>query len=249
MSVWEMKGLHVPGQPLEIDLGIAKTEKAASRNSGDTVEFVERPSGGFSVVMIDGQGSGQAAKTLSLLLSSKAVSLLKEGVRDGVVARATHDFLFAFRHGQVSATFDVLSIDLKTRTVVVTRNAEAPMLVGEEGSFRLAPTGSGPIGRYRWTKPAVAEFPMAVGLQVVLFTDGITHSGQRLGRESLDLLTLASRFAPDQPAQALADLVLAEAVERDDGRPNDDMAVVALSLRARPAGMVIRRMQALVPLP
>lgn len=237
------------GQSLEIDLGIAKTEKAASRDSGDTVELVERPSGGFSVVMIDGQGSGQAAKTLSLLLSTKAVALLKEGVRDGVVARATHDFLFAFRHGQVSATFDVLSIDLKTRTVVVTRNAEAEMLVGEHGSFRLEPTGSGPIGRYRWTKPAVAEFPMVAGLQVVLFTDGIPHSGRRHGRSPLDLLDLASRFPSHQSAQGLADRVLAEAIERDAGRPGDDMAVVALSLRARAAGIVVRRMQAQVPLP
>jgi len=63
------------------------------------------------------------------------------------------------------------------------------------------------------------------------------------------LLALASRFAPDQPAQALADSVLAEAIARDGDRPNDDMAVVALSLRARAAGMVVRRMQALVPLP
>ena len=98
-------------ESLIIDVGVAKTEKYASRESGDTVELVERPSGGFTVVMIDGQGSGRAAKTLSLLLSSKAVALVKEGVRDGVVARATHDYLFAFRHGQVSATLDLLSID------------------------------------------------------------------------------------------------------------------------------------------
>ena len=238
------------GPALEIDLGIAKTEKAASRDSGDTVELVERPSGGFSVVMIDGQGSGRAAKTLSLLLSSKAVTLLKEGVRDGVVARATHDFLFAFRHGQVSATFDVLSIDLKTRTVVVTRNAEAPMLVGDQGRFRLEPTGSGPIGRYRWTKPAIAELPMTTGLQVILCTDGVPHSGRRQGRPPFDLIQLAcSRFEPAHPAQALAEIVLEEAVCRDGGRPGDDMAVVALSLRARPDGIVVRRMQAQVPLP
>lgn len=101
---------------LMVDVGVAKTEKYASRESGDTVELVERPGGGFSIAMIDGQGSGKAAKTLSLLLSSKAVGLLKDGVRDGAVARATHDYLFAFRHGQVSATFDLLSIDMKTQT-------------------------------------------------------------------------------------------------------------------------------------
>ncbi|MEA2594599.1 MAG: hypothetical protein QOF01_1068, partial [Thermomicrobiales bacterium] len=82
---------------LAIDVAIAKTNKYASRDSGDTAEVVERPGGGVSVVVVDGQGSGPAAKTLSMLLSSKAVSLLKEGVRDGAVARAVHDSLFAFR--------------------------------------------------------------------------------------------------------------------------------------------------------
>ncbi len=247
MARWVVR---VTRRLLEIDLGIAKTEKHASRDSGDTVELVERPSGGFSVVMIDGQGSGLAAKTLSLLLSSKAVTLLKEGVRDGVVARATHDFLFAFRHGQVSATFDVLSIDLKTRTVVVTRNADAPMLVGERGCYRAEPCGSGPIGRYRWTKPTVTELPIVDGLQIIMFTDGIFHSGRRQNLGVLDLAGwVTDRFDTATTAQALADALLDEAVARDQGRPNDDMAVVALSLRTRAVGMVVRRMQAQVPLP
>ena len=89
---------------LQITLAIAKTNKYASRESGDTAELIERPGGGFSVVTVDGQGSGGAAKTLSLLITAKAVSLLKEGVRDGAVARAVHDYLFAYRHGKVSAT-------------------------------------------------------------------------------------------------------------------------------------------------
>src|SRR3712207_7046255 len=35
----------------------------------------------------------RAAKSLSLLITSKAVALLKEGVRDGAVARGVHDYL------------------------------------------------------------------------------------------------------------------------------------------------------------
>ena len=53
--------------PLKIDVAVVKTNKYASRESGDTVEIVERPGGGISVIMADGQGSGRAAKTLSLL--------------------------------------------------------------------------------------------------------------------------------------------------------------------------------------
>lgn len=236
--------------PLLIDVGVAKTEKYASRESGDTVELVERPSGGFSVVMIDGQGSGKAAKTLSLLLSSKAVALLKEGVRDGVVARATHDYLFAFRHGQVSATLDLLSIDLKTRTIVVTRNAETPMIFAHGGTITAIRSESGPIGRYRWTKPTVTELPMRAGTDILLCTDGIAHSGRRAVLEPFDFAAYGRTYlAQGTNAQELADALLKSAVERDGGRPADDMAVVALSLREGESHVSVRRLQMQVRVP
>lgn len=237
-------------ESLVIDVGVAKTEKYASRESGDTVELVERPSGGFTIVMIDGQGSGRAAKTLSLLLSSKAVALVKEGVRDGVVARATHDYLFAFRHGQVSATLDLLSIDLRTRTTVITRNTESPMLVGLAGKIEMLPALSGPIGRYRWTKPSVRELPMQPGLEVLLFTDGIWHSGRRANEPPVDLVDFGHRyFGQGIAAQGLADRLLESVIDRDGGKPNDDMAVVALSLREGVSERPIRRMGMQVHLP
>jgi len=230
-------------ESLVVEVGVAKTEKYASRESGDTVELVERPSGGFTIAMIDGQGSGRAAKTLSLLLSSKAVALVKEGVRDGVVARATHDYLFAFRHGQVSATLDLLSIDLKTRTIVITRNAESPMLLSVSGAIQVAPALSGPIGRYRWTKPSVTELPMQAGLEILIFTDGIWHSGRRTNTPPIDLQAFgAAHFGTGLPAQELADALLEAVMVRDQGKPNDDLAVVALSLREGHTDPPIRRM-------
>ena len=237
-------------QPLVLDLGLAKTEKYASRDSGDTVEIVERPGGGFTVVMIDGQGSGRAAKTLSLLLSSKAVGLIKEGVRDGSVARATHDHLFMYRHGRVSATFDMLSVDMQTRTVVVTRNADAPMLLGESGAYRTVGVESGPIGRYHFTKPEIREMPIQCGLTMVLFTDGIPHSGRRRQLPDIDYVAFAeAHLDPGLPAQEIADRVLAHGIERDQGRPGDDMAVVAMRIAAFDGDRVIRRMQAQFPMP
>lgn len=239
-----VKDARVVPESLLIDVGVAKTEKYASRESGDTVELVERPSGGFSVVMIDGQGSGRAAKTLSLLLSSKAVSLVKEGVRDSVVARATHDYLFAFRHGQVSATLDLLSIDLKTRTIVITRNAETPMILGENGAISTLTVDSGPIGRYRWTKPTVTELPAIAGMDIVVCTDGIAHAGQRAALPPIDLEAFGKQhFGRGLTAQEIADALLTAVIDRDQGRPGDDMAVVALSLRAGESNPAIRRLQ------
>lgn len=230
---------------LTIDVGFAKTEKYASRESGDTVELVERPGGGFSIVMIDGQGSGKAAKTLSLLLSSKAVGLIKEGVRDGAVARATHDHLFAFRHGRVSATLDMLSVDMKTRSIVVSRNADSPMLIHDEDGSRIIPADSGPIGLYQWTKPEVTELPMKPGMTIALFTDGIPHSGRRANLPPLDFGQMAAdTMTPGGPARETAEAILETALERDARRPGDDMAVIVVSIVEQESDLLLRRMSA-----
>ncbi len=235
--------------PFEIQIAVAKTNKYASRDSGDTVELVERPAGGLSVVLIDGQGSGQAAKTLSLLVSAKAVSLLKDGARDGAVARAVHDYLHTFRHGRVSATLEILSVDLVSKTVIASRNSDTPLLLGRDGAYRLLPSSSGPIGIRRHTKPTIDQFEAEPGLQVAVFSDGISHAGER-HRRPLDPLAFANeRLGADLTAQELADALLAEALERDAGRPDDDMTVVALALRPRGGYPPIRRLVAAVPLP
>lgn len=242
-NISQQRGEQV-AQPLLVDVGVAKTEKYASRESGDTVELVERPAGGFTIVMIDGQGSGKAAKTLSLLLSSKAVALVKEGVRDGVVARATHDYLYAFRHGQVSATMDLVSLDLKTRTVVITRNAESPLLLGQDGEISVLPALSGPIGRYQWTKPSVTQLPMTAGLCVAVFTDGIPNAGRRYQVPPIDLAAFGQEYFPGcRSAQGLADALLDRVITMDQQKPNDDMAVVTLSLREPDESTIVRRMQ------
>jgi serine phosphatase RsbU (regulator of sigma subunit) len=233
---------------IAVDVGFAKTEKYASRESGDTVELIERPGGGFSLVMIDGQGSGRAAKTLSLLLSAKAVGLIKDGVRDGAVARATHDHLFAFRHGQVSATFDLLSVDMKTKTIVVTRNAETPLLVQKHGETSVIPVQSGPIGRYQWTRPEVIQYPVEPGISIAMFSDGILHSGRRGQLPAVDFDGLAIRTMTNGlTASEIADAILAHAIERDTNRPGDDMAVVVLTIQEEEAPMAVRRLSAQFP--
>lgn len=235
---------------LLIEAAIAKTGKYASRESGDSAELVERPGGGVSIVVIDGQGSGPAARSLSLWLSAHAVALVKDGVRDGVVARAVHDRLFAFRQGQVSATLDIVSVDLRTKTLLVTRNAGTPLLIGRGHEVDVAPCRGEPIGRYLRSRPAVWEVPLETDLRVAVCTDGVAGSGTRQSLEPFDLCALVRRRVErDGSARDLADALLAEAVRRDDRRPSDDMTAVALAIRAHDDALVIRRQQTVIPLP
>lgn len=235
--------------PIAIDIAIAKTNKYASRESGDTVEIVERPGGGMSVIMADGQGSGRAAKMLSLLVTGRVAALLKEGVRDGAAARAANDFLYATRHGQVSATLDILSVDLKSGTVVITRNGDTACLIVSDERTEVIPGIQRPLGTHARTRPWTTELPMTSGLRVVLVSDGVVHAGNRHGNPALDLVPLAQRTGDQASAAKIADLILAEAITLDNQKPRDDMSVVVLTLAPHGETMLVRRMRAEVPLP
>jgi len=98
---------------MDIEIAASKINKYATFESGDTLEVVERPMGGLSVVLADGQTSGKAAKIISSMVVRKVISLLAEGVRDGAAARAASDYLYSERGGKVSACLNILSIDFR----------------------------------------------------------------------------------------------------------------------------------------
>jgi hypothetical protein len=234
--------------PLAIELGIAKTNKYASRESGDTAEVVERPGGGVSVVVVDGQGSGPGAKALSLLLTGKAVALLKEGVRDGAVARAVHDTLLAYRGGKVSASLDIVSADFKHGALVLTRNGTSPVVVRIKDKVVSLPPVEGPIGIYPFTRPGVERFPLQVGLQVWVMTDGVVTAGNRAGLPKLYLDTIADALMDSElDALAQAQRMLRAAMDADNGRPSDDMCVMTLRAVATASDAGVRTLHMSFP--
>src|SRR5512143_2761889 len=166
---------------MEVQIAVSKTNKYAVSESGDSLEVVERPHGGLSVVLADGQSSGRGAKAISMLVVRKVIGLLAEGVRDGAAARAASDLLFAERGGKVSCTLNIASLDLVTRTIVLARNNPSPIYVPDGEKVDLLEGDSQPIGIQRNTKPVITEIPIAAGLTIVFFTDGLVHAGTRRG--------------------------------------------------------------------
>ncbi|PWH13495.1 MAG: hypothetical protein DDG60_10185 [Anaerolineae bacterium] len=233
---------------MEVQIAVAKTNKYAVSESGDTLEVVERPGGGLSVVLADGQSSGRAAKVISMMVVRKVIGLLAEGVRDGAAARAASDYLFSERGGKVSSTLNILSIDLQTRTIVIARNNESPMYVARGEEIERIDEPSQSIGIGRNIKPKITEIPIELGLSVVMYTDGLVHAGTRRG-QTMDVgITLRGLLEDgDPPAQVIADALLAQAIRLDEGRPADDMSVVVMRVVPRNEENV-RRMTVRLPL-
>jgi serine phosphatase RsbU (regulator of sigma subunit) len=221
---------------VEVQVAVAKVAKYATSESGDTVEMIERPHGGLSFVMVDGQRSGRSAKAISNLVARKAISLLAEGVRDGAAARAAHDYLYTYRGGKVQATLNILSVDMVSRTIVLSRNSHCPILVVTAEGLRILDEASHPVGVYRATKPLVVELPLVPPTTVVLFTDGLLDAGIRYGQK-LDIAAAVQALCDDRgcAAQDIADQLLDQALRLDQGRAGDDITILVLAVRAREA--------------
>ena len=233
---------------MEVQIAVAKINKYASSESGDTVEVIERPNGGLSVVVADGQSSGKGAKQISNQVVRKVIALLSEGVRDGAAARAASDLLHTERKGKVSATLNIVSVDMQTRTLVITRNNPAPLLIASSDEIHRLDEESKPIGLYRDTRPLISELPLEPGLTVVIFTDGLIHAGSRYG-ESIDITAcLQSMLDEENPSpNEIADMLLNMAVQLDQGRPTDDISIVVVQITSH-IGDTVRRMHVRLPL-
>jgi serine phosphatase RsbU (regulator of sigma subunit) len=232
---------------MEIQIGVAKINKYASSESGDTLEVIERPNGGLSVVLADGQRSGKSAKRISNMVVRKVIALLAEGVRDGAAARAASDYLFTHKSGKVMSTLNILSLDMESNTLVIARNNPIPALISQGGRVRKLDEESQPVGIYRDTKPVITEVEIAKSLFVVIFSDGLPYAGERNGK-AMDIAKSFSKLIEKKASpQAMADTLMEEALALEDGRPGDDISVVVLGVMPM-AEDLVRRMWVRLPL-
>ncbi len=232
---------------MEIEIAVLKTNKFDSPESGDTLEVIERPGGGVSVVLCDGRSSGRKAKAISSMVVHRVIDLLADGVRDGAAARAASDHLYTEKDGAASAFLNILSVDLQTGTIVITRNNPTPIYIVQREKTERVDSNSIPIGTSRNIRPDILEFPLEPDTTVIMFTDGLVRAGSPYGL-SFDICTLLEAMLEEQEptAQELADTIMQEAIRLDQGRPNDDMSLVVLRVLAHETGR-IRRMVVKLP--
>ena len=232
---------------MEVQIAVSKIKKYATSSSGDTAEVIERPNGGMSVVLADGQSSGKGAKWVSSLVVRKVIQFLADGVRDGAAARAASDALFTERGGRVSATLNILSADLQSSTLVITRNNPAPVVISYDNQIMMLSEESGAVGLRRDTRPMISEIPLEPGLTVVIFTDGLVHAGSYYG-DSMDISTCVKVELEDENSspEKIADSLMNHALKLDRGRPRDDISIVVLRVITGGDDM-IRRMTVQLP--
>lgn len=233
---------------MEIKIGIAKINKYAVAECGDSIEVAERPRGGVSAILADGQGSGKAAKITSTLVVTKAAALIADGARDGAVARAVHDYLYAVKDGKVSSTLAIISADLDTETLVISRNSNCPVIVKNEYGIDIYDDNVNPIGVHKHMKPVMHQIPLEVGTIVVTYSDGIQAAGRKRGNAvQFDKMLKIIMDNEPEDVDFIAGSLLEYALALDEYRAGDDMTVMVVGVSHREADDKIQRMSVSFP--
>ena len=169
-------------------------------------------------------------------------------MRDGAVARATHDYLYTNARER-SAPNSTSSAWTVTRTLVISRNARCPSLLRHDEEFAWLDTPSEAVGIHRNTKPAITELPLTALLTLVVFTDGVWSAGALTGSViNLPGVVLSSDPSGNCPAQVIADAILDTALSLDKGRPRDDATVLVVKIMPQVGDIDIRRLSARFPI-
>jgi len=214
---------------MEIQIAVAKIDRHSARESGDTVEIIERPNGGVSVVLADGKLNNNGSKVISMKVVHRIIGLLSEGIHDGAAARAVSNMLYKENAGKASASLNIMSCDLQSDTIVLTKGNLMPIVVIQDGKVECMESDSICIGTHEDIKPSVYQIPIQEEITIVIFTDGIANAGSPDGM-SLDLcMTLDALFQEQDPtANEVAEFLLSQAIGMDQKQPEDDMCVVVL---------------------
>lgn len=210
------------GRDRRVEISWAACPRWATSASSDLVDVVERLSQEWAVVMIDIQGSGPGGRRLAATLMHMARECLAAGMTAVTSVLAVHQHLFALRQGKVGASIHVCVIDAHSDRAYVAGLGHLGIATSRDGGWnidRVQTPGGG------FTQDAAVQSidcALALGQQLILANDGITH--QQDGLEAM----LVSSHGDDVHFES-ARQFLDEAIARESGRPRSDMAVALIS--------------------
>jgi hypothetical protein len=213
---------------MEIEIAVSKISRLGITESGDTIEIVERPNGGLSIVMAEVVSPIMDKKTISSAIVRKVIGWIGEGVRDGAAARAASDFLFTDHKGMLNACLNIISFDKQSNTIVVTRNNPTPVFIYQDDELNCLSGQSFCIGSSLNIRPVISEIPLLPNTMLVLYSTGVERAGKSINQDFDVCMLIRSLLEDQEPtAEEIADTLLTESIRMDQNSPKDDMSIVA----------------------
>ena len=216
----EFPGLEVTARYMPAAVGTAL--------GGDWYDLFPIGAGRIGIAVGDVVGRGLEAAALMAQLRTTLRAYAFDGHPPAEVVDRLNRML-AYLRPATMTTAAYLTLDPERHTLqVVSAGHPPPLVIAPDGTARYLPIKGGiALGVSRGSRYAAQEFDLPPGSTVVLFTDGVVEvRGEALdeGLERLRLLAEREHASVDVLCDSVIETMVA------DGRPADDVAVLAVHL-------------------
>ena len=152
--------------------GIGKT---ASEQCGDVISAFMTDDGRFFMLISDGMGSGSEAALTSGICAVFIEKLLKAGSTMDTSLKMLNSML-RVRGMEVSATVDLMELDLMNGCARFVKSGAAPSFVLRDGRLFRLQSKTVPIGIVRALDAELIKFDVRRGDMIVMLSDGVVRS-------------------------------------------------------------------------
>ena len=204
--------------------GIASRTKDGESACGDTHSVIKIDERTFLCALSDGMGSGPHARRISDTSLSLIESFYRAGL-SGDAVLTTVNRLLAFGREENFACIDTAAVDLDSGRADIVKIGSPLAFLLTETQTEILESESLPLGILDAVRPTVLSRDLNDGDVLVFLSDGITAA---FG-SSADIADFLGNMRISNP-QAVADDLLAGALERTGGIAPDDMTVLAVRL-------------------
>lgn len=204
--------------------GVASATKEGETACGDTCSVTRIDERTFLCALSDGMGSGEYARRISDCALSLIESFYRAGMAGDIVL-STVNRLLSFNREESFACIDAATVNLDTGRADIVKVGSPLGFLLSESKLEILESDSLPLGLLDGVQPSAMTRSLADGDTLLFLSDGITAA---FG-SSADIAEFLRTQNTANP-QALADALLAAALEHTAGRAEDDMTAVAVRL-------------------
>jgi serine phosphatase RsbU (regulator of sigma subunit) len=221
-------------------VGVAVRYRAAGELNevgGDFYDVFERRGGGWAFEIGDVSGKGAEAAAVTALARHTVRTASLQPATPAELLETLNDALLVQRAGAEFCTVCLACLTLHSEggagggTLTVALGGHPPALVlRADGMVEPVGVAGTLLGVFADPRLHEVDVELRRGDTVLLYTDGVTEAGpagDEIGDEGLAQILAGLRgLSPDQ----IVDAVEQAAVEAQDGKPRDDIALVAFAL-------------------
>lgn len=192
--------------------GIGKT---ASEQCGDVISAFMTDDGRFFMLISDGMGSGSEAALTSGICAVFIEKLLKAGSSMDTSLKMLNSML-RVRGMEVSATVDLMELDLMNGCARFVKSGAAPSFVLRDGRLFRLQSKTVPIGIVRALDAELIKFDVREGDVIVMLSDGVVRSFEECPW-LYDLLTCGAdrRCDPEKLSRMIVEKAIASGSSDD----------------------------------